>query len=146
MSQENGTLKIYRVSQLRQIVRPLVSSRVSAGFPSPAEDYIEGHIDLNMILIRNPLATVYVRVSGDSMSDAGIYPNSLLVVDRSMETHDGHIVIAKVFNELCVKRLSIANDGKIRLLSENANYRPIEVTEEMDFEVWGRVLYSIQTL
>lgn len=146
MSQENGTLKIYRVSQQRQIARPLVSSRVSAGFPSPAEDYIEGHIDLNMILIRNPLATVYVRVSGDSMSDAGIYPNSLLVVDRSIETHDGHIIIAKVFNELCVKRLSIGNDGKIWLLSENANYRPIEVTEEMDFEVWGRVIYSIQTL
>jgi DNA polymerase V len=99
-----------------------------------------------MILIRNPLATVYVRVSGDSMSDAGIYPNSLLVVDRSMETCDGHIVIAKIFNELCVKRLSIGNDGKIRLLAENTNYSPIEVTEEMDFEVWGRVLYSIQTL
>ncbi len=146
MLQEKETLKIYRVSQARQIARPMVSSRVSAGFPSPAEDYIEGHIDLNMILIRNPLATVYVRVSGDSMSDAGIYPNTLLVVDRSMETCDGHIIIAKIFNELCVKRLSIGNDGKIRLLAENANYSPIEVTEEMDFEVWGRVLYSIQTL
>ena len=146
MSQENGTLKIYRVSQLRQIARPLVSSRVSAGFPSPAEDYIEGHIDLNMILIRNPLATVYVRVSGDSMNDAGIYPNSLLVVDRSVETCDGHIIIARIFDELCVKRLSIGADGRIRLLSANENYRPIEVTEEMDFEVWGRVLYSIQTL
>lgn len=146
MLQEKETLKIYRVSQLRQIARPMVSSRVSAGSPSPAEDYIEGHIDLNMFLIRNPLATVYVRVSGDSMSDAGIYPNTLLVVDRSMETHDGHIIIAKVFDELCVKRLSISNDGRIRLLSENQNYRPIEVTEEMEFEVWGRVLYAIQTL
>lgn len=146
MLQEKGTLKIYRVSQARQIVRPLVSSRVSAGTPSPAEDYIEGYIDLNMVVIRNPLATVYVRVSGDSMSDIGIYPNCLLVVDRSMETLDGHIIIARIFDELCVKRLSINVNGKIRLLSENENYQPIEITEAMDFEVWGRVLYSIQPL
>lgn len=144
MLQDKETLKIYRVSQVRQIARPLFSSRVSAGLPSPAEDYIEGHIDLNMTVIRNPLATVYVRVSGDSMKDVGIYPDSLLVVDRSVETHDGDIVIARIFDELCVKRLSIGDDGRVRLLSENENYRPIEVTEIMDFEVWGKVTYSIQ--
>ena len=146
MSQGKETLKIYRVSQAKQTVRPLVSSRVSAGFPSPAEDYVEGYIDLNLVLIRNPLATVYVRVSGDSMNGAGIYPNCLLVVDRSVETHDGHIIIARIFDELCVKRLSISDKGRIRLLAENENYEPIEVTEEMDFEVWGRVLYAIQPL
>jgi DNA polymerase V len=144
MMQEKGTLKIYRVSQARQIARPMVSSRVSAGFPSPAEDYIEGYIDLNMTVIRNPLATIYVRVSGDSMCNIGIYPDCLLVVDRSLETHDGDIVIARIFDELCVKRLSIGNDGRVRLLPENENYQPIEVTEIMDFEVWGKVLYSIQ--
>ncbi len=78
------------------------------------------------------------------MSNAGIYPNCLLVVDRAMETHSGHIIIARIFDELCVKRLSICDDGKVWLLSENEIYAPIEVSEEMDFEVWGRVLYSIQ--
>lgn len=138
------TLKIYRVSQLRQIARPLVTSRVSAGFPSPAEDYIEGRMDLNRELIRNPLSTFYVRVTGESMINIGIYPNCLLVVDRAMETQDGNIVIARVDNELCVKRLSICNNGKVWLISENESYRPIEITERMDFEVWGKVLYSIQ--
>ena len=138
------TLKIYRVSQFRQIDRPLVSSRVSAGFPSPAEDYIEGRIDLNRELIRNPLSTFYVRVTGDSMINIGIYPNCLLVVDRAMETQDGNIIIARIFDELCVKRLTICNNGKVWLFSENENYAPIEITEDVDFEVWGRVLYSIQ--
>lgn len=138
------SLKIYRVSQLRQIARPLVTSRVSAGFPSPAEDYIEGRMDLNRELIRNPLSTFYVRVTGDSMINIGIYPNCLLVVDRAMETQDGNIVIARVNDELCVKRLSICSNGKVWLLPENENYRAIEITEKMEFEVWGKVLYSIQ--
>ena len=137
-------IKIYRVSQGLQIVRPLVGARVCAGFPSPAEDYIEGRIDLNRELIRHPLSTFYVRVTGDSMFNIGIYPNCLLVVDRAMETQDGNIVIARIFDELCVKRLSIRDNGGIFLISENENYPPIEITEEMDFEVWGRVLYSIQ--
>lgn len=144
MRKSGQTLKIYRVSQFRQIARPLVSSRVSAGFPSPAEDYIEGRIDLNRELIRNPLSTFYVRVTGDSMINIGIYPNCLLVVDRAVETQDGSIIIARIFDELCVKRLTICKNGKIWLFSENENYPPIEVTEEVDFEVWGRVLYSIQ--
>lgn len=121
-----------------------MTSRVSAGFPSPAEDYIEGRIDLNRELIRNPLSTFYVRVTGDSMINIGIYPNCLLVVDRAMETQDGNIIIARIFDELCVKRLMICNNGKVWLFSENEEYRPIEVTEDMDFEVWGKVLYSIQ--
>lgn len=144
MLRETNTLKIYRVSQLTQMARPLISARVCAGFPSPAEDYIEGRIDLNRELIRHPVSTFYIRVTGDSMSNAGIYPNCLLVVDRAMETHDGHIIIARIFDELCVKRLSVSDGGRVWLLSENENYAPIEVSEEMDFEVWGRVLYSIQ--
>ncbi len=144
MIRETKTIKIYRVSQLTQIARPLVSARVCAGFPSPAEDYIEGRIDLNRELIRHPVSTFYIRVTGDSMCNAGIFPNCLLVVDRAMETHDGHIVIARIFDELCVKRLSVGSNGRIWLLSENENYAPIAVTEEMDFEVWERVLYSIQ--
>jgi DNA polymerase V len=139
------TLRVHRVSRSLKIARPLIISRVSAGFPSPAEDYIEGRIDLNRELIKHPLSTFYIRVTGDSMCNAGIYPNTLLVVDRAMETNDGHIVIARLGDELCVKRLSIGNDGLVRLLPENDFYSPIEISEEMDFEIWGRVIYSIQT-
>jgi DNA polymerase V len=123
--------------------RPLILYRVSAGFPSPAEDYVEGRIDLNRDLIRHPLSTFYIRVAGDSMIGAGIMPGALLVVDRAVEAHDGHIVVARINDELCVKTLSLAEDGKIWLLSENDHYQPIEIKEGMEFEVWGRVLYSI---
>lgn len=123
--------------------RPLILCPVSAGFPSPAEDYVEGRIDLNRDLIKHPLSTFYIRVSGVSMIGAGIMPGALLVVDRAVESHDGHIVVARINDELCVKRLSICDDGKVWLLSENEQYPPIEIKEEMDFEVWGRVLYSI---
>jgi DNA polymerase V len=125
--------------------RPLILCRISAGFPSPAEDYVEGRIDLNRDLIKHPLSTFYIRVSGDSMVGAGIMPGALLVVDRAVESNDGHIVVARINDELCVKRLSICDDGKVWLLSENEQYRPIEIKEEMDFEVWGRVLYSISS-
>jgi DNA polymerase V len=123
--------------------RPLILCRVPAGFPSPAEDYVEGRIDLNRDLIKHPLSTFYIRVSGDSMIGAGIRPGSLLVVDRAVEAHDGHVVVARIDDELCVKRLSTGDDGRVRLLSENERYPPIEITEGMDFEVWGRVVYSI---
>jgi DNA polymerase V len=125
--------------------RPLLLCRVSAGFPSPAEDYVEGRIDLNRDLIKHPLSTFYIRVSGDSMINVGIMPGALLVVDRAVEAHDGHIVVARINDELCVKTLSIAESGKIWLLSENERYQPIEIQEGMDFEVWGRVLYSISS-
>ena len=125
--------------------RPLIMCRVPAGFPSPAEDYVEGRIDLNRDLIKHPLSTFYIRVSGDSMVGAGIMPGALLVVDRAVEALDGHVVVARINDELCVKRLSICDDGRVWLLSENEQYRPIEIKEEMDFEVWGRVLYSISS-
>lgn len=123
--------------------RPLILCRVAAGFPSPAEDYVEGRIDLNRDLIKHPLSTFYIRVSGDSMVGAGIMPGALLVVDRAVEAHEGHVVVARVGDELCVKRLSICDEGRIWLLSENDQYPPILITEGVDFEVWGRVVYSI---
>jgi DNA polymerase V len=123
--------------------RPLIMCRVPAGFPSPAEDYVEGRIDLNRDLIKHPLSTFYIRVSGDSMVGAGILAGALLVVDRAVEAHDGHVVVARINDELCVKRLSLSDEGQIWLLSENELYPPIEITEGMDFEVWGRVVYSI---
>lgn len=135
---------IFHPDRTTRLARPLVSSRVSAGFPSPAEDYIEGRIDLNRDLIRHPLATFYVRVTGDSMEPL-IQSGALIVVDRMSETNDGDIVIARIGTELCVKRLKIDKTGIIRLVPENINYKSIVITEDTDFEVWGKVQHAIHS-
>jgi DNA polymerase V len=114
----------------------LYQQPVSAGFPSPAEDYIEGKLDLNLHLIKNPAATFYVRVSGDSMTGAGIHSGDLLVVDRSLDPVSGRIGIAVLNGELTVKRLAFEGDRPI-LNAENANYLPIQVTEPQELCIWG---------
>ena len=136
---------IYLPDRKTRWSRPLIMWRVPAGFPSPAEDYVEGRIDLNRDLIRHPLSTFYIRVAGDSMQPL-IQPGALLLVDRMVETKDDDIVIARINDELCVKKLRIEEGGDIWLLPENETYLPIQITEEMDFEVWGRVMYTIQQL
>lgn len=125
--------------------RPLFMSRVQAGFPSPAEDYVEGRLDLNKHLVKHPAATFFVRVAGDSMINAGIHPNDILVVDRSLEATDKRVVIAVIDGELTVKRLRIIN-GMISLMAENPDYPPIEIKPPMDFEIWGVVVHVIHTL
>ena len=117
---------------------PIYGHKVSAGFPSPADDYIEGQLDLNEHLISHKEATFFLRVSGDSMIDAGIQSGDLLVVDRSVEPRNNKIVIAAVDGELTVKRLSIKR-GKTWLMPENVDFHPIEVKDEQDMVVWGVV-------
>ncbi len=141
---ERSVAAIFRPSYKTRWSRPLILYRVAAGFPSPAEDYVEGRIDLNRDLIRHPIATFYIRVAGDSMTGVGIDAGDILIVDRAAETCDGHIVVARIGDELCVKQLCIERAGKIWLLSANAEYQPIEIKEGMDFEVWGRVMWSIK--
>ena len=128
-----------------RLLRPLFVARVSAGFPSPAEDWVEGRLDLNRYLIRHPAATFFVRVSGDSMIDAGISADDILIVDRACEADDGDVIIARINDELTVKRLRIRN-GRPWLMPENNAYEPIEITEAMEFEVWGKVLHIVRTL
>ena len=133
---------IYWAARGIRLSRPLVAFRVPAGFPSPAQDEIAGRIDLNRDLVKHPLATYYVRVEGDSMEPC-IHSGELLVVDRMVETRGGDIVVARVGEEFVVKRLHTEEGGRIWLTSENPTYEPFQVTEAMDFEVWGRVMYSI---
>lgn len=140
---KSNVVAVYWADRSTRWARPLILAHVPAGFPSPAEDYVEGRLDLNRHIIKHPMATFYVRVSGDSMIDAGIHPGSILVVDRAVEVDDGDIVIARINDELCVKRLRI-QEGKIWLTPENQSYQPIEITEEMDFEVWGKVTCSFR--
>ncbi|MDQ1610305.1 MAG: polymerase [Pyrinomonadaceae bacterium] len=135
--------QIYRPDTTTKWARPLFLARVPAGFPSPAEDYIEGSLDLNRHIIKHPMATFYIRVSGDSMIDAGIYPGDVLVVDRAAEVDSGDIVIARLDDELCVKRL-LMKDGQIWLAPENKAFEPIGIKDGMDFEVWGKVICSFR--
>lgn len=128
-----------------KIERPVFLVPVSAGFPSPAEDYVEGSLDLNKHLIKHPAATFFVRVSGDSMINAGIYPNDILIVDRSLEAVNNKIVIAVLNGELTVKRLKL-KDGEIFLYPENKNYSPIKIQENFDFEIWGVATNVIHSL
>lgn len=125
--------------------RPLFLSGVSAGFPSPADDYLDRKLDLNRHLIKNPAATFFVRVAGDSMTGAGINDNDILIVDRSLEPSSNNIVIAVINGELTVKRL-IKNQDSCRLIAENPNYSPLEINEETPLEIWGVATYAIHTL
>lgn len=136
---------IYTPEIGNKIELPLFLESVSAGFPSPADDYLENRLDLNDYLIRNPAATFFVRVTGDSMIDAGIHSGDILVVDRSLTPKDGSVVIAVIDGELTVKRI-LQKKNKIYLLPENNSFKPIEITSEMHFEVWGVVSYVIHKL
>ena len=124
---------------------PLFLTRVSAGFPSPADDYLEGRLDLNQHLIKHPAATFFVRAAGDSMIGAGIHSGDILVVDRSLEPCADSVVIAVINGDLTVKRIQ-RTGGKLFLAAENPRYHPIEIRECMDFEVWGVVTCVIHSL
>ena len=117
--------------------RPLFASPVPAGFPSPADDYIERSLDLNEHLIKHPAATFFVRASGDSMVGS-IHSGDLLVVDRAKEAANGSIVIAVIDGELTVKRLC-KRGNSISLESDNPSYAPLAVNEESDVAIWGVV-------
>ncbi|MEI8140278.1 MAG: translesion error-prone DNA polymerase V autoproteolytic subunit [bacterium] len=124
--------------------RPLFLSQVAAGFPSPADDHIEQRLDLNEYMIQHDAATYFVRVKGDSMIDAGIRDNDVLVVDRSVTARVGCIVVAVVNGELTVKTLGRSKSGQPRLVPANANYTAIEIKDGMSFEVWGVVTGSVR--
>jgi DNA polymerase V len=126
-------------------VFPLYATRVAAGFPSPADDHIEVKLDLNQHLVKHPASTFFVRVEGESMIGAGIYPNDILVVDRSLKPGNGKVVIAVVNGELTVKRLKVGK-GSLTLLAENVKYPSIQITEEMNFSIWGVVTNVIHSL
>lgn len=121
---------------------PFYVCRVAAGFPSPAEDYIECPLDLNSYLVRRPASTFFVRVSGESMRGAGIGPGDILVVDRAPAPADGDIVIAAVGGELTVKRL-YKRHGRVALCPENTEYPVLEINDSETLEVWGVVQYVI---
>jgi DNA polymerase V len=136
---------VYRPDQSTKRSQPLFMANVSAGFPSPADNYKEEKLDLNKYLIKNPAATYFVRVTGDSMIGAGIHCGDLLVVDRSIEPADKNVVIANINGELTVKRIRIRKN-KITLEPENTDFPTQQISPESEFEVWGVVTNVIHSL
>lgn len=118
---------------------PLYLSKVSAGFPSPAENDIAERLDLNDYLIKHPAATFLVRANGNSMINAGIHENDILVVDRSLTPSAGKVVIAAIDGQLTVKRLKKSPNGKMILAAENPDYEAIEILEQNEITIWGVV-------
>ena len=124
---------------------PLFSHKVSAGFPSPADDYVEDVLDLNKLLIQNKAATFFLRVKGDSMVNAGIHDGDIIVVDRSLEAIDRSVVVAVVDNELTIKRL-VWRNGVVELHAENPKYQPIRFKEGQELTIWGVVSSSVHSV
>ncbi|MGC9326384.1 MAG: LexA family protein [Candidatus Hinthialibacter sp.] len=124
---------------------PLAGSLAAAGFPSPADDYVEKSLDLNEYLIRHPAATFFVRVSGDSMAGAGVHHGDLLIVDRSLEAEAGRVVIAVVDGEMMVKRMRRVR-GEPALFAEYEGEPPRRVCSKAEFSVWGVAAYVIHPL
>ncbi|MBS9777907.1 MAG: translesion error-prone DNA polymerase V autoproteolytic subunit [Gammaproteobacteria bacterium] len=125
---------------------PMYSGKVQAGIPEMTDDYTEGTVNLNNLLISNPSKTFFVRATGDSMIGVGIHSDDTMIVDRSLEPKNGNIIIASLNGELTVKRLQIESDGHVFLMPENDHFSPIEVTTESDFHIWGVVTNSIRSL
>jgi DNA polymerase V len=123
---------------------PMFIASVPAGFPSPADDYLDNPLDFNELLIAHPAATFAVRVAGDSMTGAGIFPGDIAVVDRSLVAADGSIILGIVAGEFTIKRYR-RRGGRVWLDAANSSYKPIEINEESAFEVWGVVRHTIRT-
>ena len=129
------------VAKAASIHLPLYAARPAAGFPSPGDDMVERPLDLNELLIDNPTATFFVRVAGESMEGAGIFDGDYLIVDRSLPPQPQNIVVAAVYGELVVKRLTKHENG-FMLTSEHVGYEPILVNDAEDVFIWGVVTGS----
>ena len=138
-------IKILR-GEFKEKLELLLAPQIKAGFPSPADDYLQDSIDFNRDLIKHPEATFYGRVDGDSMMDAGISDGDIAVIDRALEPSDGDIVVAYINNEFTIKYLDLKHkkDGYIELRPANKDYKPIRIDEYDDFEVWGVVVWIIK--
>ena len=142
MMSEYKNFDLFSIIKKTQINTPVFLDKVSAGFPSPATDYMENKLDLNEYLITHPAATFIVKASGSSMVNANIYSDDLLVVDRSITPKNNNIVIASIFGDLTVKKLK-KKEKSFFLVSANEEYPSIEVKEEMECFIWGVVTYII---
>lgn len=139
------TIDIYSALSESEMALPYVDAGISAGFPSPALDFVDMTIDLNKHLIKHPSATFYGRVKGQSLKNAGITDGDLLVIDRSLNPVNGKIAVCYIDGEFTAKRIKKTKD-ELWLLPENDDYEPIKVEKENDFVVWGIVTHVIKSV
>lgn len=142
---QSKLLDIYSADTDSELELPYISSGISAGFPSPALDFIDLSIDLNRHLVKHPSSTFYGRVKGDSMKDAGIHDGDLLVIDKSLEPANDKIAVCFIDGEFTLKRIHLEKDC-CWLMPANEKYQPIRVTEENDFLIWGVVTHVIKKM
>jgi DNA polymerase V len=140
----SSTIEFFSANAGSELSLPIMEGGISAGFPSPAQDYIDLKIDLNKELISNPSSTFYGRVKGTSMQDAGIMDGDILVIDKSLEPQDGDTAVCFLDGEFTLKYIKIEPDA-VYLVPANSNFHPIKVTEENNFCIWGVVTYSIKS-
>jgi DNA polymerase V len=138
-----STIDFFSANTSSELLLPMVEGAISAGFPSPAQDYIDLKIDLNKELITNPSSTFYGRVKGSSMKDAGILDGDILVIDKSLEPQDGDTAVCFIDGEFTLKYIKIEPDA-VYLVPANSKFQPIKVTSENNFCIWGVVTYSIK--
>lgn len=138
-------IDIFSIDTDTELVLPLISNGISAGFPSPALDFIELSIDLNKHLIKHPSATFYGRVKGDSLKNAGIDNGDLLIIDRSVEPVSGKIAVCCLDGEFTAKRIKIEKN-EIWLVAENEKYKPLKITSDNNLFIWGIVIHVIKNV
>lgn len=139
-----NVLELFTANVNSSLKLPYIPQGVSAGFPSPADDFLDLSIDLNKEFIKNPSSTFYARVNGESMKDAGINHGDLLIIDKSLNPIDGKIAVCYIDGEFTVKRIK-KDQSSFWLMPENKKYQPIQVTEDNDFIVWGMVVHVIKS-
>lgn len=139
-----AAFQLYIADTSTELPLQFADGGIRAGFPSPAQDYITESIDLNSTLISHPASTFYAKVVGDSMSGEGITEGDILIIDRSIEAEHGDLAVCCLDGEFTLKRLCLNRGNKIYLMPSNRNYKPIEVTPENEFTVWGVVIYTIK--
>lgn len=145
MLHKGPVLDIYSAESATELELPYVPNGISAGFPSPALDFVDLTIDLNRHLIKHPSATFYGRVKGESMKDAGINDGDLLVIDKSIEPEDGKIAVCYVDGEFTLKRIRI-EEKELWLMPANDEYEPIKVEEGNELIIWGVVTHVIKSV
>lgn len=142
---QTQTLEIYTADTTTVVNLPLVDGGISAGFPSPADDFLELSLDFNKAFIKHPSTTFYGRVRGDSMINAGLSNGDLIIIDKSLEAENNKIAVCFIDGEFTVKRIKIEKDI-VWLVAENDKYEPIKTTKDNDLIIWGIVTTVIKSV
>ena len=142
----DSTLKLtyYAADTSSHLFRPISESTIRAGFPSPGQDDVNSSIDLNKYLIKHPAATFFARVEGLSMSGEGIDEGDLLIIDRSLNPENGDLAVCSIDGDFTLKRIQILYGGKIRLIPSNPEFKPIDISADDEFSIWGIVTATIK--